>query len=534
MSTNSSPDQSFVEVLQSHLPSALPEFLLQQRWFGGKARAIQSVEISDIVPFNSVAYMILARIHYASGPADTYAIPLIRTSKELAPPCLRLQPHNSDGIYLKDALTDEQFLTQLLNAIAKNVSLPGIGGQIRASSTSALPSLLEPAQGPLKPSVMRAEQSNSSVVYENRLVLKLFRRVEEGLNPDLEIGAFLTEKTSFRNVPPLAGYIEYWSESGARTSLGILQSYVANQGDAWQFTLKTLADYYGKASRWPAPGANESPSGTLLSLCRQPIPDEAQQKIGTYLDSAALLGRRTAELHLTLASAKEGPDFTPELFSGIDQQAFVNSALQLLTANFDLLRRLKEKMPDHARYEADRVLILEEVARRRFQLSVGLKSSAMVTRIHGDYHLGQVLFTGSDFVIIDFEGEPARPLAERRKKRSPLQDVAGMLRSFHYAAYAPLLQNDGKSLAAENIQLLGEWAQYWQKWVSATFLKTYLEVARHAIFIPKEREELALLLEVYLLDKAIYELGYELNNRPTWVRIPLDGISQLLRPDPQP
>ena len=184
-------------------------------------------------------------------------------------------------------------------------------------------------------------------------------------------------------------------------------------------------------------------------------------------------------------------------------------------------------MPEQTRQEASNVLQLEEIARRRFQLLAGMKSSAMVTRIHGDYHLGQVLFTGSDFVIIDFEGEPARPLEERRKKRSPLQDVAGMLRSFHYAAYAPLLQQENQeSMPTEG---LGSWAQFWQRWVSAAFLKTYLEVARNSIFIPKEREELSLLLDGYLLDKAVYELGYELNNRPTWVRIPLDGISQLLQ-----
>ncbi len=524
-----------MEFLQTHLPSALPEFLLQQRWFGGKARAIQSVQVSDIVPFDSLSsYLILAKIDYAEGSAETYAIPLIRAPRETEPPVLAIQSKNgTEEIFLKNALIDERFLTRLLEAIAKNVSLPGTKGQIRCISTPALPALWQPSQGPLKPSIMRAEQSNSSVAYENRLVLKLFRRVAEGLNPDLEIGSFLTEKTSFRNVPALAGYIEYWSETGARTSLGILQGYVANQGDAWQLTLKALADYYGKALQRPSLGADEMPSVPLLSLCRNAIPDKARQRIGTYLDSAALLGRRTAELHLALASATEDPNFTPEPFSEADRQAFVNSAGQLLTANFDLLRRLKEEMPDHARNEAERVLKLEETARRRFQLSAGLKSSAMVTRIHGDYHLGQVLFTGSDFVIIDFEGEPARPLAERRKKRSPLQDVAGMLRSFHYAAYAPLLQDDGRNPSPEEMQILGAWAQYWQKWVSATFLKTYLEVAGNAIFIPRGREELALLLDAYLLDKAVYELGYELNNRPTWVRIPVDGISQLLHPDPQ-
>lgn len=534
MSTYSSPDRSFMEALHTHLPSALPEFLLQQRWFGGKARAIQSVEIPDIVPLDTTSYLILARIHYASGPADTYAIPLIRASGEIQFPYLRIQPDNfAEEIFLKDALSDERFLSQLLEAIARNVSIAGSAGQIRAISTSALQAFWLPGQPPLKPSLMRAEQSNSSVVYEQRMVLKLFRRLEEGLNPDLEIGAYLTGKTSFRNVPALAGYLEYWTNAGARTSLGILQGYVANQGDAWQYTLTALADYYGKA-RLSSLGVSEIPHATLLSLCAETVPDEARQHIGSYLDSAALLGRRTAGLHLALASAREDPNFTPEPFSETDQKAFVNSALELLTANFDLLRRLKDGMPDSARNEADRVLNLEGTARRRFELAVGLKTSAMVTRIHGDYHLGQVLFTGSDFVIIDFEGEPARPLAERRRKRSPLQDVAGMLRSFHYAAYAPLLQQErDRKFQPEEMRILGDWAQYWQKWVSVTFLKTYLEVAGNAIFIPKGREELALLLDVYLLDKAVYELGYELNNRPTWVRIPLDGISQLLNPDPQ-
>jgi maltose alpha-D-glucosyltransferase / alpha-amylase len=332
-------------------------------------------------------------------------------------------------------------------------------------------------------------------------------------------------------VPPLGAYLEYLNETGASTALAIMQGYIANQGDAWQFTLRALAEYYGRVPRLGSLGATEVAHASLLALSAQVMPDEAVQRIGPYLEAAALLGRRTAELHLALASAPEDLDFAPQPFSEADRQAFMNSAVRLLTANFELLRRLKDGMPDHARQEADRVLTFEEVARRIFQRLSGLSSSAMVTRIHGDYHLGQILFTGSDFVIIDFEGEPARPLAERRKKRSPLQDVAGMLRSFHYAAYAPLLQQDsGKKLSEEELQALGDWARYWQRWVSAIFLKTYLDVAGNSDFIPKDREELALLLDLYLLDKAVYELGYELNNRPTWVRIPLDGISQLLEP----
>jgi maltose alpha-D-glucosyltransferase / alpha-amylase len=536
MPTNSSSEDAFLAALKSGLPSALPQFLIKQRWFGGKARTIRSVEVSDIVPFSSGtlrSYLILAQVEYASGPADTYDIPLVWAPEGFPlseSSRLRVRAASlPDEIIFRDALTDEQFLNCLLEAIAKGLSVRGSRGHVRAVATAALKSLWQPSQDPLIPSLMNAEQSNSSVVYEKRLVLKIFRRLEEGLNPDLEIAAFLTAKTSFRNVPPLAGYLEYLNEAGTSTALAMLQGYVANQGDAWEFTLKSLAQYYENAPRWGSLGANDLPGAPLLTLSREAVPDEALRRIGPYLDAAALLGRRTAELHLALASVPEDPDFAPQLFTATGRQAFANSAIQLLTANFALLRRLKNEMPDYARDDADKVLKLEEIARLRFHRLAGLTGSAMVTRIHGDYHLGQVLFTGNDFVIIDFEGEPARPLEERRKKRSPLQDVAGMLRSFHYAAFAPLLQQgNGYRPPKEELQTLGRWAQYWQRWVSAAFLKAYLEVSGNSTFIPKGREELALLLDVYLLDKAVYELGYELNNRPTWIRIPLDGISQLL------
>ncbi len=537
MPTNLSSEDTFLAALKNGLPSALPQFLTKQRWFGGKARTIRSVEVSDIVPFFSGtlrSYLILAQVEYASGTAETYDIPLVWAQDGLPlndSSCLRVRSGSlPDEINLRDALTDQQFLNHLLEAMARGLSVRGARGHVRAVATAALRSLWQPSQGPLVPSVMNAEQSNSSVVYEKRLVLKMFRRLEKGLNPDLEIGAFLTAKTLFRNVPSLAGYLEYLNEAGTSTALAILQGYVENQGDAWQYTLKALAEYYEKAPRWGRLGANDLPGAPLLELCGEAIPDEARQRIGPYLNAAALLGRRTAELHLALASVPEDPEFAPQPFTATDRRAFANSAIQLLTVNFAFLRRLRNELPDQARDDAGQVLQLEEMARRRFERLAGLSGSAMVTRIHGDYHLGQVLFTGSDFVIIDFEGEPARPLEERRKKRSPLQDVAGMLRSFHYAAYAPLLQQEnGERAAREELRAWANRAQYWQKWVSAAFLKAYLEVSENSIVIPQDRGELALLLDLYLLDKAIYELGYELNNRPTWVRIPLNGIAQLLQ-----
>ena len=542
MANSSIVEESFVAALRSRLPQLLPEFLTHRRWFGGKARRIHSVEISDVVPVHRQifrGYLVLVQVKYDGGAHETYDIPLVRVPP--GPPetildsvsVLKVRHASvSEDILLVDALSDEQFLDCLLAAIAQGTTFRGARGEVRAVSTNALAALWQPAQVTLTPSLMRAEQSNSSVVYGQRLVLKIFRRVEPGINPDLEIGLFLTQQSSFRNIPPVAGHLEYLSKEGTRTSLGVLQGYVANQGDAWEFTLRALTEYYEKAQQAGSLAASEVPRDSILALSDQAIQDGARRRIGPYLASAALLGQRTAELHIALASAREDPAFTPQHLSEAEQKAFVMSAMDLVTAHFALLRRLKDEMPDHIRQEADKVLNLEGNARQRFQRFSGRKLSTMLTRIHGDYHLGQVLFTGSDFVIIDFEGEPARSLEERRKKRSPLQDIAGMLRSFHYAAYAPLLYQAGDQRLNERVRALGPWAYYWQRWVSATFLKTYLEVLRNAQFIPQNepqsREELALLLDAYLLDKAVYELGYELNNRPSWVRIPLEGILQLL------
>jgi maltose alpha-D-glucosyltransferase / alpha-amylase len=537
------PEESLLDALRSGLPRVLPEYLIHRRWFGGKAQKILATEVLDIVPIcrqEQCWYVVLVQITYENGANATYDVPLLRLLD--SPPqadsdvaeVLTLRNENStEEIRLVDALSDKRFLNYLLQAVAENASFEGSAGVIRAISTPALATIWQPSQGPLIPSLMKVEQSNSSIVYSKRLMLKIFRRLEPGINPDLEIGLFLTRQSGLRTVPPLAGHLEYTNSKGTRTSVGVLQGFIANQGDAWQFTLGALSQYYEKARSEPPLAVNKIPRDSLIEVASQAIPEEVKRRIGPYLESAALLGRRTAELHIALASELHDQAFTPERLSEAEQVSFIRSAVDLMAANFGLMRRLKDEMPSQVRLEANSVLGLEGKAQSRFQLLGGLEPPPIATRTHGDYHLGQVLFTGSDFVIIDFEGEPARSLQERRKKRSPLQDVAGMLRSFHYAAYAPLLQQaatPGQEERSEDPGLgdLGPWAFYWQKWVSATFLKTYLEVSSGQQFIPASREELELLLDVYLLNKAIYELGYELNNRPTWVRIPLEGISQLL------
>jgi maltose alpha-D-glucosyltransferase/alpha-amylase len=272
------------------------------------------------------------------------------------------------------------------------------------------------------------------------------------------------------------------------------------------------------------------PVESPLAQTEERMPSLVSELIGSYLSSAALLGQRTGELHLALASDGTDPQFAPEPCSPAYQQALSQSVRGLATQSFQLLRQRADNLPEEVRDEARRALDLKEKIFAYVEALCQRTVTAQLIRHHGDYHLGQVLSTGDDFVIIDFEGEPARLPQERRRKHSPLRDVAGMLRSFHYAAYASLFEHTGKEGQGSpaDRHSLEPWVQAWYYWVSTIFLRRYLQTAGQSVLLPRTQEDLQGLLAVYLIEKAVYELSYELNNRPGWVRIPLQGISQLV------
>jgi maltose alpha-D-glucosyltransferase/alpha-amylase len=526
------------------LEDLLPSYLRSRRWFGGKARKIKSTEITDIVPIPSgpsLAYVIFVQVEYTEGDPETYTVPIAFAGGERARELesqlgqtilarVRGKDADSEGI-LYPALRDVELARSLLEAIARRRRFKGQTGEISAAPTRAFRRLANAGGAPLEPSPLRAEQSNTSLTYGDRFILKVFRRLEEGVNPDLEIGRFLTERTGFRNIPPVAGELVYRRGRYGSMTLGILHGYVANEGDAWQYTLDTLSRYFEHAATQPCDPAEIPVSAAEpLDLLDQEVPARAAEAIGPYLESARLLGERTAELHIALASDPDDPDFAPEPFTALYQRSIYQSMRGLAAQAFELLRKRLRELPGSAREEARKVLEIEAEAQRRFRAITERKITAMRMRFHGDYHLGQVLFTGKDFIIIDFEGEPARPLSERRIKRSPLRDVAGMLRSFHYAAYSALnAQLSGGSLGPDGEAIQEAWARCWYQWVSMAFLKSYLATAAQSPFIPRTREELRVLLDAFLLEKACYELGYELNNRPDWARLPLLGLLQILR-----
>ena len=528
---------------RKQLERLLPAYLRHCRWFRSKTRTMTGVHIAETMPMTegpNVPHLTLLNVDYSNAEPETYVLPLAIATGDRARDVRSRWPEHviaevtssgrngeGDGI-LFDAAVDPDFLSALFEIIAKRRRHRGSVGELLPGATQAFHQLRGDPESRLEPRVLKAEQSNSSIVYGDRFIIKLFRRIEAGLNPDLEIGRFLTSHALFSHVPPLAGWIDYGSASGERRNFAVLQGFVPNEGDAWQYTLNELHRYLENAATRsePAPVMEK----TLVELLALTEPDPlAAELIGHYLDAARLMGRRLAELHLALASTADDPDFAPEPYSTLYQRSTFQSMQNLLAQVMRMLNRSASIVPKDLHDQAQLVASHQSEIAARFDAFLRCRLTIERMRIHGDLHLGQILYTGRDFAIIDFEGEPARPLSERRLKRAGLRDVAGMLRSFHYAALTSTIEQL-KIGALGNFDFAGmePWANFWRTWSSWAFMKGYLEAGSHSSLIPKSDDELRILIDAFVMDKAIYELGYELNNRPDWLLIPLLSIGQLL------
>jgi maltose alpha-D-glucosyltransferase/alpha-amylase len=370
------------------------------------------------------------------------------------------------------------------------------------------------------------DQSNSVVFVDDRYAVKLFRRVESGENPELEIGRVLARR-GFTRAPALYGALTYTGGATEAATLALVQQSITHQGSGWSFTVDELRRYYERVA---ARGA-EAPLPPPLVTKSEEAPSETPPPFfasvqGWYLAAAALLGRRTAELHLALADADD-PAFAPATLHVADLRTLAASMRDHGDAMLDRLDQQRDRWPEALGPGASRVLGARETLLARFDQLTTMRDMGRRIRIHGDYHLGQVLRTEEDFVILDFEGEPTRSLAERRAKQPPVKDVAGMIRSFSYAAYAALSAATfaGTPTTAES---LAGWAEVWQRWVSRAFVQEYRATMRGSGLIPESDEGFGVWLAAFTLDKALYELGYELDNRPEWVRIPITGLLKLL------
>jgi maltose alpha-D-glucosyltransferase / alpha-amylase len=507
------------------LEQALPAWLQRQRWFGGKARSVHAARVLDWVQLphagnaltNGFPALFFIQVEYAEGSSDLYQLPLALSTGDAADNVIGAYPlavvatlaSVRGPAVLHDALMHEDLHRALLDLVGTGAKLslasleqPPSEGILHAQPLAAFPR--DYAAAPLPSHAGSAEQSNTSIIYDGRFILKLFRRLQSGENPDVEICRFLTETAHFTRIPSFLGQISLTHAAKESCTLAMLSALVANDGDGWQWFQARLAEFFSEIAAMPAPAAGA------------PLPAAAN----ATLEAAALLGQRTAELHLALATQTSNTAFAAEPMT-VDDLA--RDAARIESQITSVLESVKVKIATLNDTAADHAALL--LSRRPALLAracalASLMPGGQRIRVHGDYHLGQTLHTtenGSDFVLLDFEGEPARTLVERRQKQSPLKDVAGMIRSFSYAAFSTLD-------ALQDTRPDGAWALAWQNAASAAFLGRYRETlaANPALLPPPETTDQ--LLNGYLLEKALYELTYELNNRPAWLPIPLAGI----------
>ena len=426
-------------------------------------------------------------------------------------------PTTKESGVLLDASHDPAVAAVLVDLLVRRRRLKGSQGDLSGWSNPELSDAVE-ALGQLPAAtVIRAEQRNSSTLIGDKWILKLFRRVESGVHPEVEIGKFLGDlKPPFEHSPALVGGLTFRWTSGEQMTAGVLHAFVPQAITAWQFAHDSLGRFFEHLLGQPAEAQTDRAIGggpVALGTVRGKAPDAAKELLGAFLESAALFGRRTGELHTALASDPAAANFAPEPFTQLYQRSLYQSARRL---EFKTLQRLRQKLtslPEDAQVLARAVLDREGQIIEKFRALVGQKMVASRIRCHGDYHLGQVLYTGKDFTIIDFEGQPSQSLSARRIKRSSLEDVAGMLRSFYWAA-AEALDHLSKigSVAPEAIASWREAARFWNLWSSSAFLRAYLQTPAAAL-LPTQQAQQDLLLDFYLLERAVQELRFELGAR---------------------
>jgi maltose alpha-D-glucosyltransferase/alpha-amylase len=410
-------------------------------------------------------------------------------------------------------MIDDSACAAILNLIENNVSLKSRQGSIRGAAGQSLPALRGEAGSPL-PMMRALEDSELSLHYGEKLQLKVYRRQRPGRHPESELGRCLTE-AHFEGIRPFAGTLEYCAGEGLPSTIAVLEGVVASEGDGWTLTTDELGRYYENCAPLAIPAELQSngAASDLVKLSADHPGKLARDHLGIALDSAARIGKRTAELHLALAAASGNPALAPEPLGGDDLQRTLNDFRKRAAIVFDNLRDSVARLPDEVLDLAGLVLARRRQILDSFRGASGDRPPGQKIRIHGHYDLSKVLRVRTEYLIVNFEG---------RCKDSPLRDVAGMLRSLSYAAYASLIGYTARR--HEDFQRLEPWARLWERSTSAEFLRAYRNTAVAAAFLPSDEADLRRLLAAYWLDKALDELAFELKRRPVWARIPLLGI----------
>jgi maltose alpha-D-glucosyltransferase/alpha-amylase len=485
---------------------ALPRFVAAQRWFAAKGEAIGQVALHDHTEWSVGRGSWLLALFDVGGVGYFLPLTLVweddeATSRAVRPVTVALVRQQARLGLLGDACADEAFVRSLIEAMGSGRELPCAQGRIRCtpSRTFAQLTAADSAAAPIRPPA--AQGSNTGVVVGQQLFLKFYRRLNTGISPEIEIGRFLTEVAAFPHCVPVAGFVEYIGADGATTALALLQGYVANQGDGWTYTVDYLQRFLE--------------NGLAAAVAT------AAENHGAYLALIATLGRRTAELHRALATPTADPAFAAEPLERHDITAYTRAVADEATATLNRLEALLGTQSTAIQTAGAHLLERRKELLDQIKAELPDQRGSMKIRHHGDYHLGQVLLALNDFVIIDFEGEPGRPLAERRAKHSPLRDVAGILRSFDYAARTALERAANGS--PKDFAMFEIAADSWRRETTEAFLTSYAaNIADSGLY--GDWMAARRLLKLFVLEKACYELRYELDNRPDRAHLPVLGI----------
>jgi len=493
----------------------LPRFVESQRWYAAKDQAVRNVRLGDHVLWERNQHTWLAALFDVEGDsgAESYFVPLTlewerkggeRPPVEHAPSIIaKVREQATVGVMI-DAFADEAFCRALVEGIGAGGEVATTQGRLRFVPTAQYAAIAGTDIAALAVGNPQPSSSNTVITLGDRLLLKGYRRVRRGVNPEFEMGRFLTEVARFPHCAPVAGALEHVAPDGTTASLALLQGYVSNQGDGWAFTIAYLGRHFAEADT------------------TRPLPADVH---GAYVELASTLGARTAGLHRALALPGGGPAFTAEPVTDADASAWKARVRAEANATLDLLAKHSDELDESVRIQAKELLKDARPLLARIDRCAFSAAGAHKTRYHGDYHLGQVLVQRNDFVITDFEGEPARTLEERRAKHSPLRDVAGMLRSFDYARWSALRRAVKAGVDLDRVAPLGA---AWEQQAREAFVAAY-DAAIQGAGVYASLDKARGLLDLFVLEKALYELRYELTNRPDWAAIPLHGILALAR-----
>lgn len=523
-----------LDELQNHI---LGEYLLKTDWFVGKGKPINSIVITNhaVVPVvGGDTILLLIEVRYESGLPESYQLPVTFAKEKLAqrlgtncPQAIiaNLKLANEEGI-LVDALFTPELQHSLIERMGRNETMELRNSSIHFSGNEQLKIQLDQLHE-LK-SKIHTEDGFTAIDYDNGFSLKMYRKIDPTTNPDLEITRYLSENAKFEYVPKYCGSIE-WKFENDTIALGMLQVLIENHGDAYHFMITRISNYI---ERILSGDKEQLRSTELVGTLTEPVgydelPGELQVLLGaTASEQARLIGKRTGEMHLALSSGGALKDFAPEDFSLHYQRSLFSSMQSVVREIYENKAENFDNYPDIVKQDLEDFYRKKEEILARLKRIYAKKLDVIKIRIHGNYHLGQVLSTGKDVVITDFVGDPVRSFSDRRLKRSPLRDVAAMIRSFRNVAFEGFLKTT--HVEEENINSLLPFARIWTHYMTGFFMKAYLETVKDSSFIPSDKQDFQMMVETYMLEKALYDLKYELKNRPDWAIIPLKTIKSIM------